>query len=121
MTREMFQKATDLIPELVAKIKAYEEDGESDIWIQHVKLYTQNDSLFTQDKHVLTDVDVLNHLRKAERFSDDEAIGEIYDDHITVRRFLKDGCYYVVDYYPYNSENAWQNIGQIVKKLGIAV
>lgn len=98
MTREMFDKALDKIPEVVAKMAAhYQEEG---MYIEVVERFTSSGSMYSRDTFVVSEATLLDHVQRAHRKGFDV---EVHDTLVQVVRHLSDGEKIVVKYYPTES------------------
>lgn len=98
MTREMFDKALDKIPEVVANMAAhYQEEG---MYIEVAERFTSSGSMYSRDTFVVSEATLLDHVQRARRKGFDV---EVHDTLVQVVRHLSDGEKIVVKYYPTES------------------
>ena len=98
MTREMFDKALDKIPTVVAQMAAYyQEEG---MYIEVVEWFNEWGTMYSRDTHVVTEAELLNHIQRAHRKGFDI---DIQDAFVQVVRHLTNGDKIVVRYYPTES------------------
>ena len=90
------QKALDKVPDLAAELMNYYGD---DVDIEQVvELYTEQGKLWTTDRFIIGEYELLRHVKLAKRNHCEITVS---DTEVTVKRILSNGDYYLVHYKPY--------------------
>lgn len=92
------QKALDKVPDLAAELMNY-YGADVDIE-QVVELYTEYGKLWTVDRYVIGEYELLRHVKLAKQKHFDITVS---DTEVTVKRILSNGDYYLVHYRPYKN------------------
>ena len=104
MKIELFNKAIDKIPNVVAQLAAYEE-GKEEMILETVCEYSNHGTLWSKSSFVCSEPEMMDHLEQAKRRADCEIILPDYDDpkndlYFSVKRTLNDGRYFIAEYKP---------------------
>lgn len=100
MSAYIYQKCLDLVPDIVARL-AKEEGVELNVEMQ-VDYFTKWGSVWSHDRHVISDTELLRHIDKAKRMHCEVTFTETEeDDIITVKRTLSNGEWIIATYKPY--------------------
>lgn len=103
MDRELYQKAVEMIPDVVAKLLVH-EGIRALAYVETVKGYSQTGTLYSIDHFHISETELLNHIAQAKKQSD--CTIEVLDTKVTVSRSLPDGRTLVAEYRPADIEGA---------------
>lgn len=95
MKRELFEQALDKIPDIIAKLCAF-EGLTSKYIIEHVRKYTPYGSLCEKSDFVIDEYEMQRHIEKAMKMPGFSV--ENNGEAITVTRLMKDKSKYIVTY-----------------------
>lgn len=97
MNLQMYQKVLEKVPDLVMEILGY-EGGKDPEYEEVVRSYTAKGTMYSVDRFMISELTLLNHIMQAKKHP--ECTIDVRDDVVTVRRTMKDGCYFVAEYRP---------------------
>lgn len=97
MTTQMIEQARSKIPDVVAKMVAYERGTDDGLYKETVKECNADGKVLHTDYYTVWEAELLNHIKRAMKMHMDVNVA---DDKVTIRRELSHGRYYLVEYVP---------------------
>ena len=98
MKKELFYKALEQIPGVVAKIAAW-NNIQTKLYSEVVECYTQSGTMFSKDVFTIDEDEFLDHVERAKK-QWDCSIETVSDEKVVIKRTKRNGEYYIATYRP---------------------